>query len=233
MSGSNTGKYLKYAIGEIMLVVAGILIALSINNWNEENKKSIEAKEYLQSLLDEFEANHTDLKTKIEFHESVKLKTKELSDLMNPRPKNVASDYLDSLMFAMVYFPEYRAITSQMESDKLDLVNDYRLKNDIAVWKLTYESYLVGLQLTRDQFISNVSPFINTHYQLKNMKSTLFTNDQSAFPVNANTILSSPVFENYVKIRSVNTSSIYMRASKLFDLQESLIQSIEQKLEDS
>jgi len=31
----NTGKYLQYAIGEIVLVVIGILIALSINNWNE------------------------------------------------------------------------------------------------------------------------------------------------------------------------------------------------------
>ena len=37
---NKTGKYLKYAIGEIVLVVIGILIALSINNWNE-NKKNI------------------------------------------------------------------------------------------------------------------------------------------------------------------------------------------------
>ena len=34
----NTGKYLKYAIGEIVLVAIGILIALSVNNWNEERK---------------------------------------------------------------------------------------------------------------------------------------------------------------------------------------------------
>ena len=33
------GRYLKYAIGEIVLVVIGILIALSINNWNEEESK--------------------------------------------------------------------------------------------------------------------------------------------------------------------------------------------------
>ncbi|MBK8515355.1 MAG: hypothetical protein IPL55_03420 [Saprospiraceae bacterium] len=37
LTGS-TGKYLQYAIGEIVLVVIGILIALSINNWNEANK---------------------------------------------------------------------------------------------------------------------------------------------------------------------------------------------------
>ncbi len=35
------GKYLKYAIGEIILVVIGILFALSINNWNESRKDSI------------------------------------------------------------------------------------------------------------------------------------------------------------------------------------------------
>ncbi len=38
MEKNKTGKYLKYAIGEIVLVVIGILIALSINNWNEERK---------------------------------------------------------------------------------------------------------------------------------------------------------------------------------------------------
>ena len=35
---NKTGKYLKYAIGEIILVVIGILIALQINNWNEQRK---------------------------------------------------------------------------------------------------------------------------------------------------------------------------------------------------
>ena len=37
MSENKTGKYLKYAIGEIVLVVIGILIALSINNWNQKS----------------------------------------------------------------------------------------------------------------------------------------------------------------------------------------------------
>ena len=39
MKKNKTGKYLKYAIGEIVLVVIGILIALQINNWNENKKK--------------------------------------------------------------------------------------------------------------------------------------------------------------------------------------------------
>ena len=45
MSENKTGKYFKYAIGEIVLVVIGILIALQINNWNEARKLSI--KEFI------------------------------------------------------------------------------------------------------------------------------------------------------------------------------------------
>jgi Family of unknown function (DUF6090) len=50
---NKTGKYLKYAIGEIVLVVIGILIALSINNWNQERKDRILEKEYLTRLLED------------------------------------------------------------------------------------------------------------------------------------------------------------------------------------
>lgn len=45
------GKYLKYAIGEIVLVVIGILIALQINNWNESRKQTNELKEIHQRIL--------------------------------------------------------------------------------------------------------------------------------------------------------------------------------------
>ena len=43
MEKNKTSRYIKYAIGEIILVVIGILIALQINNWNENRKlKAIE-----------------------------------------------------------------------------------------------------------------------------------------------------------------------------------------------
>ncbi|MDA9089574.1 DUF6090 family protein [Maribacter arcticus] len=40
LNEGKTTKYFKYAIGEIVLVVIGILIALSINNWNDARKES-------------------------------------------------------------------------------------------------------------------------------------------------------------------------------------------------
>ena len=51
VSEDRTGKYFKYAIGEIILVVIGILIALSINNWNEENNSKIKSSKYFEKLV--------------------------------------------------------------------------------------------------------------------------------------------------------------------------------------
>ena len=50
---NKTGKYLKYAIGEIVLVVIGILIALQINNWNEQRKEDRLEAEYYCRLLED------------------------------------------------------------------------------------------------------------------------------------------------------------------------------------
>jgi hypothetical protein len=53
MSENKPGKYFKYAIGEIVLVVIGILIALSINNWNEQRKQNKLESEYYCRLLED------------------------------------------------------------------------------------------------------------------------------------------------------------------------------------
>ena len=51
---NKTGKYFKYAIGEIVLVVIGILIALQINNWNENRKKETLKNEYKTALINDY-----------------------------------------------------------------------------------------------------------------------------------------------------------------------------------
>ena len=54
-----TSKYLRYAVGEVILVVIGILIALQINNWNENRKENIVEQTLLKQLLKDFESNDT------------------------------------------------------------------------------------------------------------------------------------------------------------------------------
>jgi hypothetical protein len=69
MSENKTGKYFKYAIGEIVLVVIGILIALQINNWNETRKTSLKADVYVKKIIYDLKTdtlNINDLLKKIE-----------------------------------------------------------------------------------------------------------------------------------------------------------------------
>ncbi|WP_412559456.1 DUF6090 family protein [Winogradskyella sp. MIT101101] len=57
MSKNKTGRYFKYAIGEIILVVIGILIALQVNNWNQNRLAIQKEKVYLENLKKELTNN--------------------------------------------------------------------------------------------------------------------------------------------------------------------------------
>lgn len=74
LSEGKTGKYLKYAIGEIILVVIGILIALSINKWNESRKENTTAKILAKSLIE-------DLNQDVEFlADAIGFSTQKIND---------------------------------------------------------------------------------------------------------------------------------------------------------
>ncbi|MBN3520374.1 hypothetical protein JYB62_10195 [Algoriphagus lutimaris] len=62
---NKTGKYLKYAVGEILLVMVGILLALQVNNWNEKQKNVKLEVHYLNRLLKDLELDLEDLGTVI------------------------------------------------------------------------------------------------------------------------------------------------------------------------
>ena len=58
-------KYMRYAIGEIVLVVIGILIAIQINNWNEQAKGKVLEKQLLENLIENLEQNCDQLESRI------------------------------------------------------------------------------------------------------------------------------------------------------------------------
>jgi hypothetical protein len=65
------GRYFKYAIGEIILVVIGILIALQINNWNETRIEKEQEKDILQSLQLDFRADVKEISVKLAYEEDM------------------------------------------------------------------------------------------------------------------------------------------------------------------
>jgi len=66
-----TGKYLKYAIGEIVLVVIGIVIALQIGDWNEKQQALNEIESNFQNLIEDLESNKAQLLNLIKEREYV------------------------------------------------------------------------------------------------------------------------------------------------------------------
>jgi len=63
---NKTGKYFKYAIGEIVLVVIGILIALQINNWNENRKDKDIENRYITNILSDLKDQNTSIDIQLE-----------------------------------------------------------------------------------------------------------------------------------------------------------------------
>mgnify|MGYP001161054437 CR=1 FL=1 len=64
-------KYCLYAVGEIILVVIGILIALQVNNWNIERKNAAQEQRTLFQLKKEYTANLSEIQSKIELRETI------------------------------------------------------------------------------------------------------------------------------------------------------------------
>ena len=101
---ASAGKYFRYAIGEIILVVIGILIALQINNWNENRNTEKAKAQSLLNLKKEFESNLGFLQRQ---EDSIDKTNKNLIKLINFSVSTNPVKNSDSLMYYvdnMFYF---------------------------------------------------------------------------------------------------------------------------------
>ena len=94
LSKGKTGKYLKYAVGEIILVVIGILIALSINNWNEERKKNIQGKAYVAEIYREVKKDIRNIDDILDKFEANKIKSRRILEILESKSRYIADSSL-------------------------------------------------------------------------------------------------------------------------------------------
>ena len=133
LSTGKTGKYLKYAIGEILLVVAGILIALQINNWNEGvNNRALELK-LLESIYESLEADLADTKGNIAIH---KRGIRDLNKVIDALTGNseINQDSLSSQMAAGMLPSRFVYSTSAFETVKgkgVNIISNDSIRNQI------------------------------------------------------------------------------------------------------
>ena len=97
-----SAKYLKYAIGEIVLVVIGILIALSINNWNNDTIKRSESNQFNKRLLAEVNENFDLTIKNIKKIKELINSSKAILELFNKQPTDSNLKALDSLLYITI-----------------------------------------------------------------------------------------------------------------------------------
>ena len=76
---NKTGKYFKYAIGEIVLVVIGILIALSINNWNSNRIERNSDYQLINALITDLELKNEEVLSDLDYGKSMIQNTKTIT----------------------------------------------------------------------------------------------------------------------------------------------------------
>ena len=108
-------EYLKYAIGEIVLVVIGILIALQINNWNEEKKTKTEMIGIYQSIVDELE---TDIQTLDNILPDFVWKNNTIKRIINSNPTQEEWTSNDSLFLCFVSTYDFEIAQNRMQQLK-------------------------------------------------------------------------------------------------------------------
>jgi hypothetical protein len=127
---NKTGKYLKYAIGEIILVVIGIWIALQINNWNEDRKSLRAEKEILTNLYDNLRVDSIQfVYYRVQFQQVDSLH----KDLYNYGIKNIDLDAIAEplLVRRSLYFKQ---LINQTSKETIYSLKNQKIKNALVAY---------------------------------------------------------------------------------------------------
>ena len=134
MEKNNTGKYLKYAIGEIILVMIGILLALQINNWNEQRRDRIKEQVILKQLKEDYQANLKQLKQKIDMRKTIIKSALNIFKAMD-YPNEIIRDSLIKDIGTINDDPTFDPIQNDLTSSgNLRLITNVQLKRLLSNW---------------------------------------------------------------------------------------------------
>jgi hypothetical protein len=160
LTESKFSRYLIYAIGEIILVVIGILIALAINNHNEENKNIEQEQVILKQLKTDYKANLLQLENKIEMRRKLITESLTVLDIIS-KDISISQDSL-SMIFATFFMdPTFDPIENDlMNLENIKLIRNDSLKQLLSHWTSDFKAYSESEQIQHDHYISEIIPFM-------------------------------------------------------------------------
>ena len=143
LEGGRTSKYLLYAIGEILLVMIGILLALQVNNWNEERKNRGLERTYLRDINEEFKSNKTQLGI-MEKRRRAKLDACNVMETLKPftiSNWDSVKQHIWQVLGIETFDPSQSSIESLINSASLDIVKNIKLRNLLLQWSTMLEDF--------------------------------------------------------------------------------------------
>jgi hypothetical protein len=206
MSENKTGKYFKYAIGEIILVVIGILIALQINNWSENRKTSIKEQALLMALNQELTTNLKELDKIIEVNRKRNDGAHKLAAALSPKKSTLTDIEISKLWYnalarEAVYKPRLGVLNEAISSGSLSIIKNIQLRDFFA----SVESDFQLLKSQEETVFQFRQQCFRTSRELGNVRMALFGTLKSEYAErlgdssfeNSNVeLLQSKVFEN-------------------------------------
>jgi hypothetical protein len=231
-----SGRYFLYAIGEIVLVVVGILVALQINNWNEERKLADVETELLRGLLADLNQTAENLDEGIAFNQFTELKYREILDALDD--ENVDETQLEGAFGQIDNWAALYPTTSAYASLKakgIDIIQNSKLRNAIVE---LYENEFVFLLEDTDRSEWSIHdsvkmPFFAKHFEVRTPEEGIVLWEFSNDTATANDFQSLRTNQEFINLLSL---MVRMRATNLAFSKATqvkltqVIESIEQEL---
>ncbi len=172
---SRAGKYLLYALGEIILVVIGILIALQINNWNQTNSDKRIANDYRTTLLTELVSDLDYYEQLIANNEKQKTYIDEILIALNS--EKVPSHEEEDLMLKLSestdppdFFPKTATYQDLVSSGKMFLIKPLDLRQKVITHYNLMEQKSLHINREIGYSWNHLIPFLNDNgfYEWRN-----------------------------------------------------------------
>ena len=231
-------KYMLYAIGEIALVVIGILIALQINNWNEWREDRKSEVTLLLNLKVDMEKSLDQLVLKTRMVESSRENAKYIISLFGEDQNRPSDRQLDTIISRITilhtFEPQESVINEIISSGKTDLIRNDSLRNSILSW----ESYLLRVKeaekVMYDYAITQIQPFLNERMSLADIYSAFShgrgTDFRSSFSFDKSALFNDIYFENVLTGRYTSLGLVHNHYIWLQDFITELLQVIKDEL---
>jgi len=181
LSENKITRYVFYVLGEIFLVVIGILIALQVNNWNENRKSKTIEKVILAQLKKSLERDKWNLENNANlYHKSFKASSWIIETY--EREGEITNEIIDSIPFTSPYvaFPSDLAGYKQLESKGIEIISNENLRMSILEY---YENTTKWILFILDK-VENESNTINGDWLTNNYHLTDSTSFQKWAPNN-------------------------------------------------